>query len=58
MSEAELARRMGKTPQNFNRNMKSGRFKTSDLEKIAVILDCTVTHAEPVFKMNDTGEEI
>jgi hypothetical protein len=38
--------------------MKSGKFKTSDLEKIAVILDCTVVHAQPVFKMNDTGEEI
>jgi DNA-binding Xre family transcriptional regulator len=58
MSEAELARRIGKTPQNFNRNMKSGKFKTVDLEKIAAILDCTVVHAEPVFKMNDTGEEI
>jgi hypothetical protein len=38
--------------------MKSGKFKTSDLEKIAALLDCTVTHAQPVFKMNDTGEEI
>jgi DNA-binding Xre family transcriptional regulator len=58
MSEAELARRLGKTPQNFNRKMKAEKFTNADLEKIAVILDCTVTHAVPVFKMNDTGEEI
>jgi hypothetical protein len=38
--------------------MKAGKFTNTDLEKIAVVLDCTVTHAEPVFKMNDTGEEI
>jgi hypothetical protein len=38
--------------------MKAGKFTNADLEKIAAILDCTVTHAQPVFKMNDTGEEI
>jgi hypothetical protein len=38
--------------------MKAGKFTNADLEKIAVVLDCTVTHTEPVFKMNDTGEEI
>jgi hypothetical protein len=38
--------------------MKAGKFTNTDLEKIAVVLDCTVTHVEPVFKMNDTGEEI
>jgi DNA-binding Xre family transcriptional regulator len=57
LSEAELARRLGKTPQNFHRKMKAGKFTNADLEKIAAILDCTVTHVEPVFKMNDTGEE-
>jgi IS30 family transposase len=58
ISEAELARRLGVLPQNFSRKMKAGKFANADLEKIAAILDCTVTHAEPVFKMNDTGEEI
>jgi IS30 family transposase len=58
LSEAELARRLGVLPQNFSRKMKAGKFTDADLEKIAAILDCTVTHAEPVFKMNDTGEEI
>ena len=58
MSEAELARRLGKTPQNFNRKMKAGKFTNADLEKIAAILDCTVAQTEPIFKMRDTGEEI
>jgi hypothetical protein len=30
----------------------------TDLETIASVLDCTVTYTAPVFKMNDTGEEI
>ena len=58
MSEAELARRLKKTPQNFNRKMKAGKFTKADLEKIAEVLDSTVAYTEPVFKMNDTGEEI
>ena len=58
MSEAELARRLGVLPQNFGRKMKAGKFSNADLEAIAEILDSTVTFAEPVFKMNDTGEEI
>jgi transcriptional regulator with XRE-family HTH domain len=58
MSEAELARRLGVLPQNFSRKMKSGKFTEADLEHIANILDCTVTMTAPVFRMNDTGEEI
>jgi hypothetical protein len=58
MSEAELARRLRILPQNFSRKMKAGKFTNADLEKIASVLDCTVAYAEPVFKMNDTGEEI
>jgi transcriptional regulator with XRE-family HTH domain len=58
MSEAELARRLGVLPQNFSRKMKSGKFTEADLEHIANTLDCTVTMAAPVFRMNDTGEEI
>ena len=58
MSEAELARLLEKTPQNFHRKMKAGKFTEVDLEHIANILDCTVTMAAPVFSMNDTGEEI
>jgi DNA-binding Xre family transcriptional regulator len=56
--EAELARRLGKTPQNFNRKMKSEKFTVEDLAEIAAALNCTVTQAAPVFRMNETGEEI
>jgi len=58
MSEAELARRLRVLPQNFSRKMKASKFTNSDLEKIAEVLDCTVAYTEPLFKMNDTGEEI
>jgi transcriptional regulator with XRE-family HTH domain len=53
MSEAELARRMGETPQNFNRKMKRDNFTEKDLYKIAEKLNCTYSAS---FKMNDTGE--
>jgi hypothetical protein len=38
--------------------MKAGKFTNADLEKIAGVLDCSVAYTEPVFTMNDTGEEI
>jgi DNA-binding Xre family transcriptional regulator len=52
MSEAELARRVRETPQNFNRKMKRDNFSFADLEKIAKALNCTF---EAVFMTNDTG---
>jgi cellobiose-specific phosphotransferase system component IIB len=58
MSEAALARKLGKTPQNLNRKMKIGKFSEKDLEEIAEVLDCTVTKPEPLFIMNDTGETV
>ena len=58
MSEAELARRLGVLPQNFGRKIRAGKFTNTDLEAIAKVLDCTVAFVDPVFKMNDTGEEI
>jgi len=58
MSEAELARRLGVLPQNFNRKMNAGKFTTADLESIAEILECTVVYSEPVFTMKDTGETV
>lgn len=39
MSEAELARRTGQTPQNLNNKYKRNVFKVSELEKIADALD-------------------
>ena len=35
MSEAELARRLGKSPQSFNAKMKRGSFTIDDLNEIA-----------------------
>ena len=38
VSEAELARRLGKSPQNFNSKMKRGTFTITHLEKVASAL--------------------
>ena len=38
ISEAELARRTGQTPQNMNNKYNSNTFKISELEKVAEAL--------------------
>lgn len=38
VSEAELARRLGKSPQNFNSKMKRASFTIIDLEEVAEAL--------------------
>ena len=38
VSEAELARRLGKSPQSFNSKMKRESFTISDLEEIADVM--------------------
>lgn len=38
VSEAELARRLGKSPQSFNAKMKRESFTIVDLEEIAKVL--------------------
>lgn len=55
ISEAELARRLGEAPQNFNRKLKRDNFSEADLKKIANALDCTF---EANFRINDTGEYV
>lgn len=55
ISEAELARRLGSSPQNLNNKMKRDNFTISDLVDIATALGCTF---EATFTMNDTGEKI
>ena len=40
ISVAELARRAGQTPQNFNQKMKRESFSYSELEQIAEKLEC------------------
>lgn len=53
ISEAELARRMGISPQNLHNKMKRDNFTETDLAEIAAALDCTVSIN---FQMKDTGE--
>ena len=58
MSESELARRLGVFPQNLGRKMKLGRLSNAELERIAEVLGCSVTHTETIFTMLDTQERI
>ena len=55
ISEAELARKLGVSPQNLNNKFKRDNFTENDLRDIANVLDCSYTAN---FKLNDTGEEI
>lgn len=41
ISISELARRLGKSPQNFSAKIKRDNFTVEDFEKIAQALDCT-----------------
>lgn len=40
ISQAELARRLGQTPQNFNQKMTKRTFTVSELEYVADALGC------------------
>ncbi len=55
ISEAELARRLGISPQNLNHKMKRDNFTERDLTEIAKALDCTFSVS---FVLNDTGERV
>lgn len=55
MSEAELARRTGQTPQNLNNKYKRNTFKISELEKVAEALDARLV---VTFVDKETGEPI
>lgn len=54
VSEAELARRLGTSPQNFNSKMKRESFTVEDLETIANVLDVEFKRS---FVLNN-GEEV
>lgn len=41
-SEAELARDLGTSPQAFSQRMKTGRWKSEDLDRIAEALGCEI----------------
>lgn len=53
ISEAELARRLGISPQNLNSKMKRDNFTERDLRKIAEVMDCTF---EAGFRIPQTNE--
>ena len=53
-SEASLARKIGMTPQNFNRKLKNQHFLVEDMEAVSEALDLTLKIS---FVFNDTGEE-
>jgi len=55
LSEAELARRVGVTPQNFNHKMKRDNFTEKDLQEIA---DALGLKLEISFIDPETGEKI
>jgi len=54
ISQAELARRLGTSPQNFNAKMRKGSFSIDDMNKIAEVAGVGFSHA---FIL-DNGEEI
>ena len=41
MIEAELARAVGSSPQAFNQRMKTGKFSSEEMERIAEALEAT-----------------
>jgi hypothetical protein len=55
ISEAELARRTGQTPQNMNNKYKRNTFKITELEKVAAALNADL---EIKFIDRDTGKPI
>ncbi len=54
ISLAELCRRIGQTPQNFNKKLQRGTVSSEEMEKIAEVLDVGY---EQAFVLND-GEKI
>lgn len=55
ISEAELARKLKRTPQSFNASMKRDNFTEKDLKEIAEVLNCEY---KSTFIIKETGEEI
>ena len=46
MSEADLARAVGSSPQAFNQRMKTGKFSSEEMEKIAHCIALTAKDFE------------
>jgi hypothetical protein len=54
ITEAELARRLGQSPSNFNSKMKRDNFSERDLGEIAEAMGCDL---EINFINRETGEK-
>jgi transcriptional regulator with XRE-family HTH domain len=54
ITEAELARRLGQSPANFNGKMKRDNFSERELREIAEALGCTL---DITFTDKETGEK-
>lgn len=50
ISQAELARRLGTSPQNFNAKMKKGSFSIEDMKRIAEVTNVDFLHG---FKLEN-----
>ena len=55
ISEAELARRMGISPQNLSNKMKRDNFSDRELRDVASALGCDYKNA---FVIPESGEEV
>lgn len=51
ISSAEVARRLGQSPQSFNAKMHRNTFTVSDMEKIADVCNATYVHD---FRIGET----
>jgi hypothetical protein len=54
ISEAELARRLGQSPANFNAKMKRDNFSVRELREIGAALGCAL---DITFTNTETGEK-
>jgi len=55
MSEAEFARKIGQSPQNFHNKMKRDNFNEEDLTQMAAALNCDLKIS---FIDKTTNEEV
>lgn len=55
ISESELARRLGISPQNLHNKLKRDNFSEKELEQIAEVLDCDFN---ATFTLRDSGEVV
>lgn len=55
ISESELARRLGISPQNLHNKLKRDNFNEKELEQIAEVLDCDFN---ATFTLHDSGEVV